>query len=468
LKRSISTEYMGRKEKREELNCMPRIRPSLLRLAASESQLLPAVLRETRDLQSARNDLRWLREHAVFTARSQRAGSVRSQTTLSVKWRLLLKSYVERRGKGEPLQYIIGNQPFGELEILCEKDVLIPRPETEIWTQKFGHLVSEFLVSRAQNRIAGAREKVNERDVHKEEAPTGDNGLRVLDLCTGTGCIPLLLYEILSGQQVRAAEGHRGAEILGVDISTAALDLARKNLHHNISLSHLPKETAKDISFTQADVLESSSNTPKPHHSTDIPSLLDVLKSRGPLNWDIVTANPPYISPTHFSPSASGYTRTARSVRKYEPQLALVPSQSILVPPIWKHLGNVQPTRGDEFYYHILPLIEELDVRVAVMEVGDSEQAGRVAELARRMIRKACGESGERGAGLVEVWFDDGKAVAIPSDSNAGVVGLTKNMKRSLEVGSGGTYQDGEDVSARAVVVWRRDWAEWIESARRD
>lgn len=74
------------------------------------AQLLPAC----RDLQSAANELRWIREHVQDT-KSPIPAELRV-------WKLS-----EKRGKGIPLQYVLGTQPFGDLEIRCRPGVLIPR-----------------------------------------------------------------------------------------------------------------------------------------------------------------------------------------------------------------------------------------------------------------------------------------------------------------------------------------------------
>lgn len=95
---------------------MPRIPHSLLRRARAISKLLPLLLPTCRDIPSARNELRWLREHAIERTVSSGAS-----------WQALLHKSCVQRGRGKPLQYILGNQPFGDLEILCREGVLIPR-----------------------------------------------------------------------------------------------------------------------------------------------------------------------------------------------------------------------------------------------------------------------------------------------------------------------------------------------------
>ncbi len=99
---------------------------------------------------------------------------------------------VKRRARREPLQYIVGSQPFRELDLLVDGRVLIPRPETEV-------LVEEVL-GWARGR-----------------APEGGD-LDALDLGTGSGAIALSL----------AVEGPF-RRVVATDRSVAALDVAALN-----------------------------------------------------------------------------------------------------------------------------------------------------------------------------------------------------------------------------------------------
>jgi methylase of polypeptide subunit release factors len=76
--------------------------------------MAPLLLPACRDLQSTANELRWIREH------------VQAHPT-SVPPGLRIWTLAEKRGKGVPLQYVLGTQPFGSLEIKCRPGVLIPR-----------------------------------------------------------------------------------------------------------------------------------------------------------------------------------------------------------------------------------------------------------------------------------------------------------------------------------------------------
>src|SRR5277367_5242718 len=90
---------------------MPRLLHSLLLRARNISPLLPLLLRTCRTLSSARNELRWLREHALAIA-GARQGHPREVGALLLR-------LCQQRSRGVPLQYLLGSQPLGELEILC-------------------------------------------------------------------------------------------------------------------------------------------------------------------------------------------------------------------------------------------------------------------------------------------------------------------------------------------------------------
>ena len=96
---------------------MPRIPPALLGKAGRLDPLLQSLLPVCRDLPSSQNELRWLRDHAAEVASKQSLGDEKT----------ILQQYVNRRAKGEPLQYILGSEYFGDLEIKCRPGVLIPR-----------------------------------------------------------------------------------------------------------------------------------------------------------------------------------------------------------------------------------------------------------------------------------------------------------------------------------------------------
>lgn len=106
----------------------------------------------------------------------------------------LAASCLKRRIKGEPIQYILGKTEFMGLEFKVDRNVLIPRPETEILVEKAIDLVhsSEF-------------------KVHS-----------ILDIGTGSGCIAISLAKLLPHVNITA-----------VDVSEEALEIARQNASLN-------------------------------------------------------------------------------------------------------------------------------------------------------------------------------------------------------------------------------------------
>jgi len=172
---------------------MPRIPHALLHKTYAISPLLPLLLRATRDLPSAITELRWLTSHICSTKPS---------TTTTQQNRQLLR-LCRRRERAEPLQYILGTQPFGDLEIKCRKGVLIPRPETESYTQHLAELLQRGSAHDEMIKGIGL-----------------DFGrVNVLDLCSGTGCISLLLHHML----LESGAGGR-VKVVGVDISVSCMN----------------------------------------------------------------------------------------------------------------------------------------------------------------------------------------------------------------------------------------------------
>ena len=111
--------------RRPQGSLMPRLSHSELLRAYSVSPLLPLVLRGSRCLPSATSEFRWLKEHVKETSKPHSNAISRRQSLL---W------LCRRRARAEPLQYILGSQPFGELDIICRPGVLIPR----YFHEKFG------------------------------------------------------------------------------------------------------------------------------------------------------------------------------------------------------------------------------------------------------------------------------------------------------------------------------------------
>ena len=159
-----------------------------------------------------------------------------------------VEAYLERCLAGEPMPYILGQWDFYDMTLTVTPDVLIPRDDTMV--------VTDLAVKKA---------------LFLEHDP------RILDLCTGSGCIGLAV-----------AKRVRDAHVTLADLSPAALRVARKNVQQQRLNGRV----------------------------TGIP--LDVRKPATEFlgTFDLIVSNPPYI------PTAELETLEP-SVRDYEPRLAL-------------------------------------------------------------------------------------------------------------------------------------------------
>lgn len=174
-----------------------------------------------------------------------------------------LEAAMERLKKMEPVQYVLGHTVFYGRTFKVDPAVLIPRPETE-------------LLCRDAIKL-GMR-------VYRMRSPYGKNAepVRILDLCTGSGCIAWTMALSIPGSRVTA-----------VDISDAALEVAAGQ---DFASELKSKETFKP-EFIKADVLDSEQEI-----------------ELGP--FDMVLSNPPYIM-------ESEKEDMRRNVLEYEPESAL-------------------------------------------------------------------------------------------------------------------------------------------------
>lgn len=161
---------------------------------------------------------------------------------------LYFRSIVKRLLNNEPLQYIFGDTEFYGLIIKCDKRALIPRPETE-------ELVDWVVADLKQKQVE-----------------------KILDLCTGSGCIALALKSQFSKAKIHA-----------VDYSSDALKLAKEN---SVRLQ-------LDITMIELDVLKDLSD-----NNFDLDS------------YDVWISNPPYIP-------VNEKTLMHSNVLDFEPEMAL-------------------------------------------------------------------------------------------------------------------------------------------------
>ena len=146
-----------------------------------------AAFLERKGVESPRLNAEWLIAHSLGLDRM--ALYMQFDRPLADEELETMRSYVARRGKREPLQYIQGQAQFHDLTLKCDSRALIPRPETE-------QLVE--LVQNSGYEI--------------------DQEIRILDLGTGTGAIALAL-----------AMHFPRAVVVAVDASEEALSLAKEN-----------------------------------------------------------------------------------------------------------------------------------------------------------------------------------------------------------------------------------------------
>jgi methylase of polypeptide subunit release factors len=273
-------------------------------------------------------------------------------------------------------------------------------------------------------------------------AKTIPSELRVLDLCTGTGCIPLLFQH----QFNKTRRDRLQLCLLGVDISQTAVRLAKYN-HRRLlkqrqsQLQDLERRGRSTQNQGEHERLESQTAA---LHNTDF-LLADVLADplstifydpipfKAGMNlankrpfWNILISNPPYISPNAFNHT------TTRSVRAFEPKTALVP-------PAGSGTSDVE--QGDAFYPRLLAIANEVKVQLCLFEVADLDQAVRVAHMVR--------DSGSWDG--VEIWRDCPELADEPDED---------------------CLHDGFEVigqgNGRSVVCWRGRGSEWIGRANNE
>ncbi|KAI0093241.1 S-adenosyl-L-methionine-dependent methyltransferase [Irpex rosettiformis] len=284
------------------------------------------------------------------------------QATVELKWMLRsleqpdrlvadsLSAMVARRVSGEPLQYILGTQPFGPLDLLTRPPVLIPRPETEDWAIRLAEFVK----------------------------PTMRAPIQLLDLCTGSGCIPLLLCKTWPAGTVRAR---------GIDISAEAIALAKDNA----ARCGIPSSSSKP---TASHELTAAHNTfDALQADIRLPGFLASLKSSGIRpRFDVITSNPPYIP-------RDQYEQLPTSVKDYEDIRALLGDPDLLPPQGKKSLSD--SGRGLTFYHDIAKLVAHeqeglLTTKgILAVEVGEG-QAKDVAAILKT----------EGGLQYTSIWTD--------------------------------------------------------------
>lgn len=193
------------------------------------------------------------------------------------------EAFLQRRVEGENVAYIRGRKEFYSLDFTVSPAVLIPRPETEMLVELGIHFLRYL----------------------------GKPRPRVLDLCTGSGCVAIAMAVHLPGVRYVAS-----------DVSGEALEVARENAEQH--------GVADSIQFHEADGLA---------------GLAEAGKSEP---FDLIVANPPYIASDRIEDLDSG-------IHAYEPRLALDGGPD-----------------GQDFYRVVLPLLPGwlTNISTAAFEIG--------------------------------------------------------------------------------------------------
>jgi len=184
----------------------------------------------------------WIVEDVLQLQRIQ--VSLNPEKTIAEFYLKIITSYLNRLKKEEPIQHILGYTEFYGLKFNVNPSVLIPRPETE---ELVNWVIKDFK---------------NEKSRH------------ILDIGTGSGCIPISLKKNLIQHQVS-----------GLDVSKEALQLAEQNA----------KENKVEVSFIEENILTST-------------ALASDVK--------VIVSNPPYVR-------ALEKNKISSNVLDYEPHLAL-------------------------------------------------------------------------------------------------------------------------------------------------
>lgn len=198
----------------------------------------------------------------------------------------------------QPIQYVLGEAYFYERKFRVNSDVLIPRGETEelmLWAVD---------VIKKKNRFC-----------------------KVLDIGTGSGCIPISLYLELAEKKIDVA-------VSGIDISEKALAVAHKNA----------TDLGAKVDFSCVDILNIS------------PSDLG--------KWDIMISNPPYVP-------IKDKTEMAVHVKDFEPHIALfVPNEDPLI--FYRSIANIGKTALHEGGTILFEIYSEYaaDIEAMLSEMG--------------------------------------------------------------------------------------------------
>ena len=242
-----------------------------------------------------------------------------------------LEEIIIRLQKGEPVQYVLGEADFAGRPFHVEPGVLIPRPETaELcqWIEK--DMIEKSIVSSGDSS----------EDSSGNSPQATDDARRILDICTGSGCIAITL-----GLNIP------NSEVTGWDISEDALRIAQGNVEMmkagNVRIEH-------QDALTLPKAAETDNEKMKGNDDKEVVKPKGEAKTPSTQKWDLIVSNPPYICEKEKADME-------KNVLEHEPSLALfVPDEDPL--KFYRAIAEYASSAlksGGALYFEINPIYEK-------------------------------------------------------------------------------------------------------------
>lgn len=242
-----------------------------------------------------------------------------------------LEEIVYRLQKGEPVQYVLGEADFAGRTFHVEPGVLIPRPETAELCQ---------WIEKDMAGISTVSSKDSPEDSSGNSPQATDDARRILDICTGSGCIAITL-----GLNIP------NSEVTGWDISEDALRIAQGNVEimkaGNVRIEHQDALALPKVAETDNEKMKGNDDKEvvKPKGEAKTPSIQ---------KWDLIVSNPPYICEKEKADME-------KNVLEHEPSLALfVPDEDPL--KFYRAIAEYASSAlksGGALYFEINPIYEK-------------------------------------------------------------------------------------------------------------
>ena len=242
-----------------------------------------------------------------------------------------LEEIIIRLQKGEPVQYVLGEADFAGRTFHVEPGVLIPRPETaELcqWIEK--DMIEKSIVSSEDSP----------EDSSGNSPQATDDARRILDICTGSGCIAITL-----GLNIP------NSEVTGWDISEAALRIAQGNVEM-MKAGNARIEHQDALALPKA--AETDNEKMKGNDDKEVVKPKGEAKTPSTQKWDLIVSNPPYICEKEKADME-------KNVLEHEPSLALfVPDEDPL--KFYRAIAEYASSAlksGGALYFEINPIYEK-------------------------------------------------------------------------------------------------------------